>query len=184
MGLDVSVGRESTQPHPISATVASKRGHEGKRGSGRCRLICWPTIQEHPNNDYLERRPASEVLTVGITIQEALEKARASALGVLPVSNERGIVGIVKLATLEKAASDGISETKLTDLIEGKGVPHLHADQSLIVALERMGAAGLDALPVVSRADVHKLEGIVALQDVLTFYGFASRAEARWPSGS
>jgi hypothetical protein len=45
------------------------------------------------------------------------------------------------------------------------------------VALERMSASGLDALPVVSRANVHKLEGIVALQDVLKLYGFAARIE-------
>jgi CBS domain-containing protein len=70
------------------------------------------------------------------------------------------------------------------DLIEDQEFPHLHSDQSLTVALERMGAAGLDALPVVSRADVHKLEGIVALQDVLKFYGFASQIELRSRSGS
>lgn len=124
-------------------------------------------------------RPASEMLTVEMTIQEALKKARASALQTLPVGNERGIAGMVKLAALEKAAGDGVSEIKLTDLIEGYEFPHVHADQSLTVALERMGAAGLDALPVVSRADVHKLEGIVTLQDVLTLYGFASGTEAR-----
>jgi len=44
-------------------------------------------------------------------------------------------------------------------------------DHSLHLALERMGAAQLDTLPVVSRADVHKLEGIVTLQDVLGSYG-------------
>jgi hypothetical protein len=40
-----------------------------------------------------------------------------------------------------------------------------------------MAAAQVDALPVVSRADVHKLEGIVALRDVLKFYGFAPSAD-------
>jgi chloride channel protein, CIC family len=54
--------------------------------------------------------------------------------------------------------------------------PHLHTDHSLTVALERLGASRLDALPVVSRADVHKLEGVVTLQDVLKFYGFAGTA--------
>jgi CBS domain-containing protein len=49
--------------------------------------------------------------------------------------------------------------------------PHLHADQSPHVALERMGAAGLTLLPVVSRADVHKLEGVVLMHDVLNSYG-------------
>src|SRR5258705_9708508 len=122
-------------------------------------------------------RPATEILTANMTVQEALVRARASARQALPVSNERGIAGIMKLAALEKAVGDGDSHKQLIDLIEGEGFPHLHADQSLTVALERMGAAGLDALPVVSRADVHKLEGIVALQDVLKFYGFASQIE-------
>ncbi len=39
----------------------------------------------------------------------------------------------------------------------------------------------MDALPVVSRADVHKLEGIVALRDVLKFYGFALQVEQTNP---
>ena len=118
-------------------------------------------------------RPATEILTANMTVQEALVRARASARQALPVSNERGIAGIIKLAALEKAVGDGDSHKKLIDLIEGEEFPHLHADQSLTVALERMGAEGLDALPVVSRADVHKLEGIVALQDVMKLYGFA-----------
>jgi CIC family chloride channel protein len=120
-------------------------------------------------------RPATEILTANMTIQDALEKARDSRLEALPLSNESGVAGIVKLATLEKAAADGDSNKKVTDLIEGGEFPHLHADQSLTVALERMGAAGVDALPVVSRADVHKLEGIVALQDVMRLYGFAAQ---------
>jgi CIC family chloride channel protein len=120
-------------------------------------------------------RPATETLTAGMSVQEALEKARATAVQALPVSNERGIAGLVKLTTLEKAAAAGDSYKKLIDLIDGEEFPHLHADQSITVALERMGAAGLDALPVVSRADVHKLEGIVALQDVLKLYGFAAQ---------
>jgi CIC family chloride channel protein len=35
------------------------------------------------------------------------------------------------------------------------------------LVLERMGENQLEILPVVSRADVHKLEGIVTLRDVL-----------------
>ena len=34
-----------------------------------------------------------------------------------------------------------------------------------------MGKAGVDRLPVVSRADVYTLEGIVLLRDVLDSYG-------------
>jgi CIC family chloride channel protein len=118
-------------------------------------------------------RPADEILKAEMTTQEAFERVSASALRAWPVSDERGVAGIATMAVLKKAAADGLSSTKLIDLIERREFPHLHADQSLAVALERMGAAGVDALPVVSRADVHKLEGIVAVQDVLRFYGFA-----------
>jgi CIC family chloride channel protein len=41
----------------------------------------------------------------------------------------------------------------------------------LHLALERMSANHLDVLPVVHRADIHKLEGIVTLGDVLDSYG-------------
>jgi CBS domain-containing protein len=34
-----------------------------------------------------------------------------------------------------------------------------------------MGAASLELLPVVSRGDMHKLEGIVTLRDVLDAFG-------------
>src|SRR6266850_4897745 len=136
-----------------------------------------PSVESRINSDqrrvFQAMRPATEILTTNMTVQEALVKVRDSRLEALPVSNERGIAGIIKLAALEKAVVDGDSHKKLFDLIEGNEFPHLHADQSLTVALERMGAAGLDALPVVSRADVHKLEGIVALQDVMKLYGFA-----------
>jgi chloride channel protein, CIC family len=129
-------------------------------------------------------RQADEILKAEMTTQEALERVSASALRAWPVSDERGVAGVVTMAALKKAAADGLSSTKLIDLIERREFPHLHGDQSLAVALERMGAAGVDALPVVSRADVHKLEGIVALQDVLKFYGFASQIEQPRPSGA
>jgi CBS domain-containing protein len=39
-----------------------------------------------------------------------------------------------------------------------------------------MGANRIDLLPVVSRANVHKLEGIVTLYDVLDAYGVSAPA--------
>jgi CIC family chloride channel protein len=49
--------------------------------------------------------------------------------------------------------------------------PYVHADHGLSVALERMGAAGLDVVPVVSRANIRQSFGIVTLPDVLAAYG-------------
>lgn len=119
-------------------------------------------------------RSADQLLTAEMTTQEAFDKMRANGLRAWPVTDERGVVGVVSIAALEKAAANALSNAKLIDLMQGQVFPHLHSDHSLSVALERMGAAGLDALPVVSRADVRKLEGIVGLQDVLKFYGLAT----------
>jgi len=43
------------------------------------------------------------------------------------------------------------------------------------LAMERMGTNHVNVLPVVSRANVHQLVGIVALEDILNTYGFAKR---------
>jgi CIC family chloride channel protein len=157
------------QPQPIYEELAYQDGihlptAESRISSGQRRV-------------FQAMRPATEFLRVEMTIQEAFDKGRASALRALPVNNDKGVAGMVTLASLEKAAADGPPTATLMDLIVSEEFPHLHADQSLTVALERMGAAGVDALPVVSRADVHKLEGIVALQDVLKLYGFAAQID-------
>jgi chloride channel protein, CIC family len=47
----------------------------------------------------------------------------------------------------------------------------VHSDHPLNVALERLGASQFEVLPVVSRANVHQLEGVVTLPDVLALYG-------------
>jgi CBS domain-containing protein len=48
---------------------------------------------------------------------------------------------------------------------------HIHKDHPLHIALEHMGLSGLDLLPVVSRANIRHLEGILTLEDVLKAYG-------------
>jgi hypothetical protein len=54
---------------------------------------------------------------------------------------------------------------------DAREFPHVHADHPLDLALERMGAARLDVLPVVSRANIHQMLGIVVLSDVLNSFG-------------
>jgi chloride channel protein, CIC family len=164
------------QPEPIYEVLAHQDGIHLPTAASR--------ISSEQRRVINAMRPADQLLSAEMTTQEAYEKMRANALRAWPVSDERGVVGVVSIGVLEKATADGLSTSKLADLIQGKEFPHLHSDQSLTIALERMGAAGLDALPVVSRADVRKLEGIVALQDVLKFYGFAAQAEQSAPSSS
>jgi CIC family chloride channel protein len=123
-------------------------------------------------------RTAVESLPAGITVREALERARASKLRTWLVTDGAGcVVGVVNLPTLEKAAAE-LPDKQLIDLVDPLNFPHVHPDHGLDLALERMGANQLDILPVVNRGDIHKLEGIVTLQDVLNIFGIGSRASA------
>ena len=63
----------------------------------------------------------------------------------------------------------------MTEFLDTSDFPHVHEDHSLHLVLDRMGANQLDLLPVVSRADVHQLEGVVRLHDVLALYGVRAK---------
>src|SRR5580704_450265 len=52
-------------------------------------------------------RPATEVLSDDLTVEEAMEKVRASAFHSWPVTDDSGVVGLVGLSALQKAWGDG-----------------------------------------------------------------------------
>jgi chloride channel protein, CIC family len=112
----------------------------------------------------------AELLPSEITIGEALERVRASGFRTCLVTDRRGVIGVINQQTLEREAVEGAAKP-LEELVGSQVFPHVHPDQGLDLALERMGANQIEILPVVSRADVHKLEGIVTLRDVLDSYG-------------
>jgi len=157
------------QPQPIYEVLAYQDGIHLPTAESRSQYGLRLVVQA--------MRPPAIILEATMTPQEALEKISASDLRAWPINDDRGVAGVINLTVLQQAAANGGSK-KLADLLEGPEFSHVHSDQSLAVALERMGTAHVDALPVVSRADVHKLEGIVALQDVLRFYGFAPQPGA------
>jgi CIC family chloride channel protein len=127
--------------------------------------------QEGHRQVNLAMRPAKEILSADITVQEALEKIRSSESTAWPVSDDRGLIGVLSFGKLQQAAAADSEPKQLKELLDGIDFPHLHADHALSLALERMGAFQVNALPVVSRANIHKLEGIVTLKDVLALYG-------------
>ena len=103
-------------------------------------------------------------------VREALGRIRASGLRTALVTDPRGVIGIITQSQLEIEADEDASRT-LDDLTVEPLFPHMHADQGLDLALERMGSYQIDLLPVVSRVNVHQLVGIVTLADVLDAYG-------------
>jgi len=107
------------------------------------------------------------------------ERVRSSEFHAWPVTDERGIVGMVSRAQLEQARVNGEETNLLRAFVDARHFPHVHADQPLTLALERMAAAKLDVLPVVSRANMQYLEGIVVRSDVLDSYGVEPEALKR-----
>lgn len=115
-------------------------------------------------------RSATESLPAEITVREAFERVHSSNSQSWLVTDGPRVVGVINLPTLERELAES-PDKQLGKLNSGMDFPHVHADHSLDLALERMGANDLQLLPVVSRADVHKLLGVVTLADVLNSYG-------------
>ncbi|MGA3187580.1 MAG: chloride channel protein [Bryobacteraceae bacterium] len=95
--------------------------------------------------------------------------------GPIVVGDEHGLWGILDPAQMENVF---LESGTLADLFHGarpqdEEMPHLHTDHSLAIALDRMGSSKRRVLPVVSRADVHHLVGLVTLDAVLNAYGLS-----------
>ena len=131
-------------------------------------------------------RAPAELLQSTMTLRQAVEQTRSSTSGSWIVTDEEGVVGVLRRSILmqavtEESVVDENNETperQLCELLDLTEFPHLHVDHALHVALERMSAGRLDLIPVVSRANVRKLEGIVTLRDALDSYGFDSQGTA------
>jgi CIC family chloride channel protein len=158
------------QHEPIYEALAVQDGihlptAETRQRYGQRRVI---TVMEVAPGDPL---PAE------ITVREAWENVRTSKLKTFLVTDRRGVIGVIISARLEQELADA-PDKPLNDLVDPLAFPHVHTDQGLDLALERMGANQLEILPVVSRANVHKLEGVVTLANILKAYGVSPREGA------
>jgi CIC family chloride channel protein len=118
-----------------------------------------------------------EVFQADTTVEEALERARSSEFRAWPVSDRSGVLGVVSLRRLRQGAGEGWAGKPLREVVGAGDFPHVHIDHPLHVALDRMGASQLELLPVVSRANVRQLMGVVTLEDILARYGVGRAAE-------
>ena len=118
-------------------------------------------------------RAATDLLASDVALEKVLEQAKSTGSRTWLVVDRRGVIGVINLSTIEREVNEG-SAKQVGELVDGINFPHAHADQGIHVALERMGANQIDVLPVVNRADIHKLEGIVSLRDILDSYGIGT----------
>jgi len=157
------------QRQPIYEALAVQDGihlpkHEARHGDGQRQI-------------FAVMRPVTAALSTGLTVKEAWQKAQSGKIQSWLVLDRDGVVGVINRLVLEKeAAQDG--DRELGTLVSGLDFPHVHSDQNLDLALDRMGRNQLDILPVVNRADIHKLEGVVTVRDVLVSYGVSQPDQA------
>jgi len=118
-------------------------------------------------------RALTESLPAKLTVREALQHVQSSKARSWLVMDSSGVIGVINRLRLEREFTQDANQ-QLGTIVSGLNFPHVHSDQGLDLALERMGASQLDVLPVVNRANVHELEGIVTLGDVLDSYGVSS----------
>jgi chloride channel protein, CIC family len=123
-------------------------------------------------------QPAGQVLSAEETIGKSLEQMRGTGQRTWVVLNARGVAGLLTREELENAMSRGDVDALLSTLLKAGEFPHVHADHPLDDALDRLGANRVDLLPVVSRANVHQLLGVVRLEDVLEAYGVGMKEQS------
>jgi len=109
-----------------------------------------------------------EPVAAGATLESIKQSLDDSQRKAWPVTQGNLLWGLMTRAQIENAEG----ATLVSDIVQfDSKFPYVHPDQPLSLALEKMGLAGIDILPVVSRADIHKLLGVVTLPETLDAYG-------------
>jgi tetratricopeptide (TPR) repeat protein len=99
-----------------------------------------------------------------------------------PVMDGGRLGGLITLAQVEQEIAAGHSDRPLGELLPvdvpnplltSEDFPHVHLDHPLDMALRRLAHSKLNLLPVVGRADIRDMKGVVTLSGILQAYGVA-----------
>lgn len=101
------------------------------------------------------------------TVQEAMAMLESNGAQSFVIGTKDLLVGILARTEVEKALRAGKADDPVSSLNMTAQWSHVYPDQSLDVALERLGQAQ-GVLPVLSRQG-HRLEGIITRETVLSF---------------
>ena len=168
----------------IASRLQRQPIYEGLAIQDGIHLPTQETLHRHGQRTIVRvMRAATEPLDADLTVKDAWEQARSTEVRTWIMTDQRGVIGVVNRAWFERQIAEH-ADRKLGDLVDRAIFPHVHSDQGLDSALNRMGQYHIDMLPVVSRADVHKMEGVVVLNEILESYGIVQPKENETGLGS
>jgi CIC family chloride channel protein len=133
-----------------------------------------PSMEEQREEGILRvedamRPPANPVLDAEETLDRVLQRVDGKPTEVMLVRLNPSGWSSVARHELEIMVSEGKGDLTLGSALATRQIAYLHPDQPLETALRCMDRWPL--IPVVSRADYRKLEGVLSQQDVLRRYG-------------
>jgi len=154
----------SLQPTPIFDLLTRQDGLE------------LPSLEEQREESILRvedamKPPPDPVLDSADTVLAANQQIEYSPANVFLVRWHPAGWTSVTRETLKRFASEGKTEMTLGSLLPPQRLPYLHPDYPLEMALRYVYQTPL--VPVLSRADLLKLEGVISSEDVMAKYRVA-----------
>jgi CIC family chloride channel protein len=148
------------QPEPIYEALALQEGvylPTGERGEELEGISVGAVMSDGP-------APLSPDMSAKSARAQLLQMQHNS----WPVADNHRVLGLLTARRLDEISDP---DTNLKNALPDEDYAYVYPDHPLSYALERMGSAGADALPVVSRANRTELKGIVTLSGVLAAFG-------------
>jgi chloride channel protein, CIC family len=139
-----------------------------------------PSLEEQREENVLRvedamKLPTAPVLDSTDTVEEAHQVIQQSSASVFLVRLSPTGWTSVDQDLLKRFAGEGKAEMTLGSLLSKQPLPYLHPDHPLDMALRYVYKTAV--IPVVSRADLRKLEGVISAEDVQAKYRVAAREE-------
>ena len=157
----------SLQPTPIFDLLTRQDG------------LDLPSMEEQREESILRvedamQLPISPVLESHESVQQAYQRTQQSEADIFMVRLHPTGWTSVSRDLLKQMTGEGKGELTLTSALPTERLPYLHPDLPLEMALRYVYQSPL--VPVVSRADFRKLEGVISRDAVLNKYRVVSRA--------
>src|SRR5579863_166270 len=156
------------QREPIYEALAHQEGVDLPAGESRDQL------ERLQAGNYMQ--PETDAFPPGLSLSTAVQRLRDARVTAWPVAQDCEILGMAHLGDM--GGPDGDPSKQAKDAVKSSDFPYIYPDESLSLALEKMGAAGVDALPVVSRANYRQILGVLTLPDILNAYGLMAYQES------